>query len=129
MADSSTPLSVDQNGFTISPKLYDFLKYVALVILPAVAALILGLGVTLNWGAATVTAGVITLVDTFLGAILGKSASNYKQQGSVVFGDLVIQQDPEGVPIGMRLVGYHDTPVFKDQSQVVLNVKREQYLE
>lgn len=113
-------------GFTMPPKLYDFLKYVALVILPALAALVLGLGVTLNWSAATVTAGVITVVDTFLGAILGKSASNFKQQEAVVFGDLVVQQDHDGVPMGIKFVGHHENFVFEDQSQVLLNVKREQ---
>ncbi len=125
MNDNSTSLPVDYVGFTIPPRLYDFLKYVALVILPAAAALVIGLGVVLNWDAATVTAGVITLVDAFLGAILGKSASNFKQQGSVVFGDLVIQQDPDGAPQGMKLVGHHENFVFEDQTQIVLNVKRE----
>lgn len=125
----SNPLPVDPVGFTIPPRLYDFLKYVALVVLPAVAALVLGLGVTLNWPGATVTAGVLTLVDTFLGAILGRSASNYKQQGNMVFGDLVIQQGPDGSPVGMKLVGHHENVIFQDQSQVVLNVKREQSLE
>ena len=100
----------DDTGFTIPPKFYDFLKYVALVVLPAVAALILGLGVTLSWGGATVTAGVITLVDTFLGAILGKSASNYKQQSPNVLGNLVVTQDPDGTPAGMRIDGTWENP-------------------
>jgi hypothetical protein len=116
---------VDSVGFIIPPKLYDFLKYMALVILPAVAALILGLGVTLNWAGATGVAGVITLVDTFLGAILGKSASNFKQQEPIVFGDLVIQQDVDGSPMGMRVVGHHENFVFEDQGQIVMNVRRE----
>lgn len=120
-----TILPANETGFTIPPKLYDFLKYVALVILPAVSALILGLGVTLNWTPATVVAGVITLVDTFLGAILGRSASNFKQQTPIVFGELMIQQDLDGTPIGMRLVGHHENFVFEDQSQVLLDVKRE----
>lgn len=118
-------LIADETGFIIPPKLYDFLKYVALVILPAVAALVLGLGVTLNWSSATVVAGVITVVDAFLGAILGKSATNFKQQGSMVFGDLMIKQDPDGAPNGMYIVGHHENFVFEDQSQIVLNVKRE----
>lgn len=121
---------MDDTGFTIPPKLYDFLKYVALVILPAAAALTLGLGVLLNWTPATVVAGVLTLVDTFLGAILGKSSSNFKQQESIVFGDLVIKQDPaDGTPIGMKIIGHHENFVFEDQSQVLLNVKRERSLE
>lgn len=125
----SNPLPAGSVGFTIPPKLYDFLKYVALVILPAVGTLILGLGVILNWSAATGIAGVLALVDTFLGAILGKSASNFKQEQPLVFGEIVVKQDPDGAPNGMRLVGYHENFVFEDQSQVVLNVRREQKLE
>jgi hypothetical protein len=124
----SNPLPTNDIGFVIPPRLYDFLKYVAFVILPAAATLILGLGVILHWGAATGVAGVITLVDTFLGTILGKSASNFKKQDNMVFGDLVIQQNSEGIPVGMRLVGHHENFVFEDQSQVLLNVKREREL-
>ncbi len=119
----------EDTGFTINPKIYDFLKYVALVILPAVAALVLGLGVTLHWSDATGVAGVITLVDTFLGAILGKSASNYKKQEPDVMGDLIVMQNPDGTPDGIRIVGTKENPVFVDKSQVILNVRREQTLQ
>lgn len=119
---------MDNTGFVINPKIYDFLKYIALVILPAVAALVLGLGVTLNWSSAPVVAGVVTLVDTFLGAILGKSSSNYKKQDPNVFGDLIVMQDYDGTPTGMRFVGHEENPVLEEGSQVVLNVRREQTL-
>jgi len=121
---------MDNTSFTIPPKLYDFLKYVALVLLPAAAALVITLGTILGWDAATVTAGVITAVDTFLGLILGKSATNFKQQDLNVFGDLVLSQDPDGVPNGkMKIIGLQENPVFQDGGQVVLNVRREQELE
>jgi putative holin Dp-1 len=116
--------TVADTGFTINPKAYDFLKYIALVVLPAVAALVLGLGVTLNWSGATGTAGVITLVDTFLGAILGRSATNYKAQSPDVFGDLIVtDRGDEG--LNMRIVGRHENPVLEDKGQVMLNVRRE----
>lgn len=119
---------MNDTGFVIPPKLYDFLKYVALVILPAIAALILGLGVLLAWSPAAAVAGVVTLVDTFLGTILGKSASNFKNQEPNVFGDLIVTQDYHGTPTGMRIVGNVENPVFEENKQVVLNVKREQDL-
>jgi len=113
-------------GFTINPKLYDFLKWIALTVLPAVATLIIGLGETLNWSGAPAIAGVVTLVDMFLGAILGKSSSNFKDQATM--GDLVISQDQAGVPTGMRIVATKDTPIFTAGSHVLLNVKREQQM-
>lgn len=118
---------MDNTGFTVPPKLYDFLKWIALVVLPAVAALVLGLGVLLHWSGATVTAGVITLVDTFLGSTLKKSSTNFANQN--VFGDLIVQQDAGGTPVGMRIVGAQENPILKDQSTVLLNVKREQAIE
>lgn len=125
----SSPLPANSVGFTLPPKLYDFLKYIALVILPGVAALIITLGTLLHWDGATVTAGVITAVDTFLGLVLGKSASNFKQEAPMVFGELVVKQKADGTPDGMGIIGYHENPVFKDKSQVLLNVRREQQLE
>jgi hypothetical protein len=112
-------------GFTIPPKPYDFLKFVALVILPAVAALVLGLGVLLNWSDATVVAGVITLVDTFLGTILGKSASNYKQNDPKAVGELVFGSTPEGGAEIRRVSVNEENPVFNAGSKVYLNVVRE----
>jgi hypothetical protein len=120
---------VNDTGFTIPPKLYDFLKFVALVLLPAAATLIVGLGLTLNWSDAVGVAGVITLVDTFLGTILGKSASNYKQQSPDVFGELIVMQDQFGTPAGMRIVGAQENPILQDGGQVYLNVRREVKLE
>jgi hypothetical protein len=120
---------VNDSGFTIPPKIYDFLKYVALVILPAMAALVLGIGQLLGWGPAVIVAGIITLTDTFLGAILGRSSSNFKAEAPDVFGDLVIMQDPRGSVEGMRIVGHKDNPIFHEGGQVVLNVKREQNLQ
>lgn len=120
---------MDNTGFVIPPRLYDFLKYVAFVVLPAVATLIIGLGLTLQWSAATGVAGVVTLVDAFLGGILGKSASNYKNQEPDVFGDLVVMQDQTGAPSGIRIVGTKENPIFEDGGQVLLNVRREVHLE
>lgn len=113
----------DTPGFTINGKAYDFLKWIALVVLPALSALILTLGITLNWSGAEVVAGVVTAVDTFLGAILGKSASNYHEQQNM--GDLVIMQDHDGAVAGMKVVGSKENQIFAEGETVNLTVKRE----
>lgn len=118
---------MDSSGFTLPPKMYDFLKFVAFVLLPALATLFLALIPLLRWDAGAVAAGVTTVVDTFLGAILGKSSKNHAEQN--VLGDLVVKQDVDGTPVGMKIVATQENPVFQDQGQVVLNVKREQTLE
>jgi len=119
---------VDNNsGFTINPKLYSFLKWIAFIVLPALATFVIGLGLAIHWNDSQPTAAVITLLDTFLGALLGKSSANFKAQNTL--GDLVMMQGPDGTVSGMKIVGTVDNPVFKDHGQVLLNVMREQKLE
>jgi hypothetical protein len=114
----------DTTGFTIPPKLYDFLKWFALILLPLASALVITLGQLLHWDGSIVVAGVMTAIDTFLGGTLAKSASNYKQQGGEYFGDLVVKQDVDGTPIGLKIIGQQENPVFEDNSKVFLRVKR-----
>ena len=64
----------------LSNKTYDTLKSVALIWLPAIAALYVGLAQV--WGGnvfpyAEQIAGTIALVETFLGAVLQISTRNY----------------------------------------------------
>lgn len=61
----------------LNNKVYDILKYIALIVLPALATLLLGLGEL--WGITMMPkiAGTVTLIATFLGAILQVSTSKY----------------------------------------------------
>lgn len=112
-------------GFTIPPKMYDFLKYVALVILPAVAALVITLGTLLHWDAATLAAGIVTAVDTFLGLVLGKSATNFKQLEPGTVGDLVFGTDEDGAAYMKTVRINRENPIFNEGSKLSLNVVRE----
>lgn len=116
---------MNNTGFTIPPKLYDFLKYVALVVLPAAAALIITVGTLLHWDAATLTAGVVTAVDTFLGFILGKSATNFKQNDPAAVGDLVFGTDPDGAAYIKKVSVSKENPIFNEGAKVYLKVVRE----
>jgi hypothetical protein len=116
---------LNSTGFTLPPKLYDFLKWVALTVFPAAAALVLTIGSLLHWDPAVLTAGIITAADTFLGVLLGKSSGNYTQE----FGDLIVKQDVDGTPMGFKIVGKQDNPIFQDGTKAFLNVKREQLVE
>ena len=61
----------------MSNQLYDVLKYIALVVLPALGTLYFALAGIWGfpWGEQIV--GTITAVDTFLGVILKVSSDNY----------------------------------------------------
>ena len=59
-------------------RLYDILKWIALVVLPAVATLYGALAPTWGWPYAEQIVYTITAIDTFLGALLGISNLQYK---------------------------------------------------
>lgn len=61
----------------MSNKAYNILKYVALIVLPALATLLLGLGELWSIAIMPKIAGTVTLIATFLGAILQVSTSKY----------------------------------------------------
>lgn len=65
----------------LNNKIYDALKWIALVVLPAVATLYGALAPTWGWPYSEQIVYTITAVDTFLGALLGISNLNYKING------------------------------------------------
>lgn len=63
-------------------KVYDILKWIALVVLPAVATLYFALSGIWGFPYGEQVVGTITAIDTFLGALLGISNINYyKKKG------------------------------------------------
>lgn len=61
----------------MSNETYDFLKWIALIVVPAACTLITALGEVWNIGIAPAIAGTVGAVGTFLGACLMVSSSNY----------------------------------------------------
>lgn len=59
-------------------RVYDILKWIALVVLPACGTLYGALAPTWGWAYAEQIVYTITAVDTFLGALLGISNLQYK---------------------------------------------------
>lgn len=64
---------------TLSNKAYDKMKWIAQILLPAVATLFFALAQIWGIPYAEQIVGTITAVDTFLGVILGISNYNYKK--------------------------------------------------
>lgn len=61
----------------MSNRVYDVLKWIALVVLPACATLYFALSGIWGLPYGEQIVGTITAIDTFLGAILGISSINY----------------------------------------------------
>jgi len=64
----------------MSNKLYDVLKWIAQLLLPALGTLYFALAGIWGFPYGEQIVGTITAVDTFLGVILGISTANYNKQ-------------------------------------------------
>lgn len=73
-------------------KTYDKLKFIALVLLPALATLYFGLGQVWHLPKTEEIVGTITVVDTFLGVLVRLSATGYKTVGGGTDGDLIVNE-------------------------------------
>ena len=60
-------------------KVYDILKWIALILLPALGTLYFALAGIWGFPYAEQIVGTITAIDTFLGVLLGISTSSYKK--------------------------------------------------
>ncbi len=63
-------------------KHYDILKWVAIIVIPALAVLVGQVGNAFNWEFTKVTVEVINALALFLGTILGVSNYNYKKENA-----------------------------------------------
>ena len=63
----------------MSNKLYDVLKWIAMVVIPAVGTLYFALAGIWGWPYGEQIVGTLTAIDTFMGIVLGISANQYKK--------------------------------------------------
>ncbi len=64
----------------MSNKVYDVLKWIAQILLPALGALYFGLAGIWNFPYAEEIVGTITVIDAFLGVLLGISTALYHKR-------------------------------------------------
>ena len=63
-------------------KVYDVLKWIAMILLPAIGTLYFALAGIWNFPFAEQVVGTITAIDTFLGVVLGISSAQYKKNSN-----------------------------------------------
>lgn len=66
----------------IPDKLYDILKWVVIIVLPAIATLYAALSAVWAWPYSDQVVTTITAADTFLGAVLCISTATYNKEAS-----------------------------------------------
>jgi hypothetical protein len=67
----------------MSNKVYDVLKYIAQIVLPAIATLYFALAKIWNFPYGAEIVGTISAVDAFLGALLQISTNNYNKDNQL----------------------------------------------
>jgi Putative phage holin Dp-1 len=102
----------------VSSRVYDFLKFLALVALPAVGTLYFALAGIWHLPYAEEVVGTVTAVDTALGLLINRASKNN------VVGDLVFSQDRDGTVTGIDMEATKDPFVLQDENKVVFQVKR-----
>jgi len=65
---------------TIPDKLYDVLKWVTMIVIPALATAYVGLAAVWAWPYADEVAKTATVICTLLGALLGISTAGYYKE-------------------------------------------------
>lgn len=68
--------------FELNDKVYDVLKWLALIALPALAVLYSVLAGVWGWPRATEVSTTINAVIAFIGTLIGISTANYKKEDS-----------------------------------------------
>lgn len=89
---------LDRGGSTsprISNATYDVLKWVAQIFLPAAGALYFGLSQIWGFPNGEEVVGTITIIDVFLGALLGLSTQSYNKSDAKFDGALLVDESDE----------------------------------
>lgn len=108
----------------ISGPVYDKLKFLALVIMPALATLYFTLGKLWGFPKIEEVMGSITALDTFLGVILGISTNSYNKSEAKYDGKIVITQ-PDNAPKNFMLeVGVHPDDL-ETKKEILFKVQSE----
>jgi len=95
MSYTQNPITPDK-GFIVSPKLYDRLKFLALVLLPALSTLYFTLGTIWGLPAIEQVIGSVAAIDTFLGLLLRISSNTYNSSAARYAGELNVVGREDG---------------------------------
>lgn len=101
----------------LNNKFYDYLKFIAQIVLPALGTLFAALGAL--WGFDNVDAivGTIVATDAFLGALLGLSSASYNRSDAKYGGHINVEQAGDGAKL--YSLELHSDPAELDQQKEV----------
>lgn len=105
----------------LNTRVYDILKFVALVLLPGFSTAYFSLSDLWNLPYAERVVGTAVTIDTLLGLILKASTSKYNKNGGGTDGDVIISED-EGQQLLHLAMTNNGLASIPAKSTVTLNV-------
>lgn len=120
MATGTTPeKSVDQDHL-LSNKMYDVLKFIALILLPAFGTLYFALAGIWGLPAAEQVVGTIVAVDTFLGVLIKVGDTTYNASDAKYDGVISVTETNDKLSFVLNL--NDDPAALKDMSEARFKV-------
>lgn len=130
MSSENSPETTDVRPPFMSNKTYDTLKWVAQILLPALAVFYLALGGFWDFvPEPEKVAGTIMAVDALLGVLLGISGKQYQavqevRQEAESVGTVYVATNPDGTPDPhLEFKDVESMMGLAERDQIVLNVK------
>lgn len=106
-----------------SNKMYDLLKFVAQVLLPALGTLYAAVSGLMEWPNTEEVVGIIIAVDAFLGVLLSYANKQFLDNDKNFAGDLhVVQTEDEGLQTMLAFNPETPPESLADQKTVLMKV-------
>lgn len=110
----------------LSDKVYEVVKWLVAVVIPAVSSAYFALGAIWGLPATEQVVGTLAILATFLGTVLGVSTVSYRSSGSRYDGQMIVTEDPGGLrQVNLQLNGDPEDFLLS-QGQVVFEVVKTQ---
>jgi len=122
-------VEVEEQDHLLSNSVYDVLKHVAQIYLPAAGTLYFTIAQIWGLPGAEEVVGTIVAVDTFLGIVLGFSTKTYNESDAKYDGQIHVQESPEGQKIATMELNRDVTNKLENQKSIRFKVNPVQPME
>lgn len=111
------------NTFTMPSKVYNFIKYLVLIVLPSFTTLYVVLASVWNWDDITKVSASLTGVTAFLGSLVGISSKNFNNSDEKYYGAIEVEATEEGSIIHGQVFNEDPTGgTLNDKNEIVMKV-------
>lgn len=104
----------------LSKKQYDIIKWLTVVLLPAVGTLYFAFATIWNFPAGEQVLGSLLAIQTFISVLIGVSTKQYEESGEKYGGEINVTDTPEKTKFSLDLKDDPDS--LKEKDEVVFKV-------